>query len=82
MRPAKIEQVENPDNGEYIGWLATIDHKYNGVTSIIYAIGNTRAECVERLKRALVAFNEYDWNGPPGGWKSGNEEAKWRYFNE
>jgi len=50
-----------------LGWIATIDHEYEGQARVIYALGNTRMECVERFKQAIVFYNDYFWNGPLGG---------------
>jgi len=53
---ANIRPVKDVDGSESVlGWLATVDTHDQ---QVIYAIGNTREECVEKLKRAIVFYNE------------------------
>ena len=53
-----------------IGWFGTIDREQHGQyeSGGIYAVASTREECMSKLERVVVAFKDYDWNGPLGGW--------------
>jgi len=47
-----IRELVDPQKGP-LGWMATIE--YDGF--VVYAIGDSRKECVEKFKRAIVFFN-------------------------
>lgn len=55
-----------------LGYIATVDRKKceNIESGVVYALGNTRKQCIERLERAIIFYKNYSWNGPLGGWKS------------
>lgn len=56
-----------------LGWIASIDHEQR----VIYAIGNTRDECIKRFKRALVFYNDYYYSGEPFGYIMPTNRAEW-----